>query len=196
MCNVNCTTIKTKRQSNLGLLPKGGSHLFTLSFSNFKMSYLIQYLSYVHTVFGFQLLLTHSVLNSRKIKTIPNFNLKKIWHHKLWRHIVTSSTNKSFKMIDMLSYINLPGFASRRSTSTKLWKSHQKPRFRWNIGGGLAPTVTQYSFHVIRFIFKINILNNFALRNNKHPHKDIPVLSRFHLSNRTQTLHHDIFKTD
>ena len=78
MCNVNCTTIKTKRQSNLGLLPKGGSHLFTLSFSNFKMSYLIQYLSYVHTVFGFQLLLTHSILNSRKIKTIPNFNLKKI----------------------------------------------------------------------------------------------------------------------
>ena len=24
MCNVNCTTVKTKRQSNLGLLPKGG----------------------------------------------------------------------------------------------------------------------------------------------------------------------------
>ena len=70
-------TIKTKRQSNLGLLPKGGSHLFTLSFCNFKMSHLIQYLSYVHTVFGFQLLLTRSILNSRKIKTIPNFNFAK-----------------------------------------------------------------------------------------------------------------------
>ena len=34
--------------------------------------------------------------------------------------------------------------------------------------------------------FSESILNNFALRNNKHPHKDIPVLSRFHLSDRTQ----------
>ena len=42
------------------------------------MSYLIgQYLWYVYTVFGFQLLLTSSVLNSREIKTIPNFNSKK-----------------------------------------------------------------------------------------------------------------------
>ena len=54
-----------------------GAQLLTLNFSNFKMSYLIQYLSYVQTVFGFQLLLTRSILNSRKIKTIPNFNFKK-----------------------------------------------------------------------------------------------------------------------
>ena len=70
--------LRQKRQSNLGLLPKGGgSHLLTLHFSNFKMSSLIQYLSYVHTVFGFQLLLTRSILNSGKIITIPNFNVKK-----------------------------------------------------------------------------------------------------------------------
>ena len=64
MSNVNCTTVKTKRQSNLGLLPKGdgggrggGSHLLTLNFSNFKISYLIQYLSYIHnvSVFDFSL---------------------------------------------------------------------------------------------------------------------------------------------
>ena len=90
MCNVHCTTIKTKRQSNLGLLPKEESHLFTLSFSNFKMSYLIQYLSYVHTVFGFQLLLTRSILNSRKIKTIPNFNFKKN---------MTSYSDKFYKQV-------------------------------------------------------------------------------------------------
>ena len=58
-------------------LPKGGSHLLTLNFSNFKMSYLKKYLSYEHTVFGFQLLLTRSILNSRKIITISNFNFKK-----------------------------------------------------------------------------------------------------------------------
>ena len=73
MCNVNCTTVKTKRQSNLGLLPKGGggrgSHLLTLNFSNFKISYLIQY---VHNVFGFQLLFTYSILNSRRFETIPD----------------------------------------------------------------------------------------------------------------------------
>ena len=34
-------------------------------------------LSYVHNVFGFQLLLTCSILNSRRIKTIPNFSFKK-----------------------------------------------------------------------------------------------------------------------
>ena len=95
MCNVNCTTIKTKRQSNLGLLPKGGSHLFTLSFSNFKMSYLIQYLSYVHTVFGFQLLLTRSILNSTKIKTIPNFNFKKY----MTPSIMTSYSDKFYKQV-------------------------------------------------------------------------------------------------
>ena len=108
MCNVNCTTVKTKRQSNLGLLPKGGrggSHLLTLNFSNFKISYLIHYLSHVHNVFGFQLLLTCSILNSRRIQTLIL--------RKILRHIVTSSTNKSFKMIDMLPYINLPSFASR-----------------------------------------------------------------------------------
>ena len=161
LLSMSGSCIKTKRQSNLGLLPKGGrgGPVYWL-FSNFKMSYLIQYLSYVHTVFGFQLLLTHSILNSRKIKTIPNFNLKKIWHHKLWRHIVTSSTNKSFKMmIDMLSYINLPSFASRRSTSTKLLKSHQKPKFRWNSGGRFGPysDPVQLSRHTVHFNFRINI---------------------------------------
>ena len=94
MCNVNCTTVKTKRQSNLGLLPKGGggggSHLLTLNFSNFKISYLIQYLSYVHNVFGFQLLLTCSILNSRRIKTIPNFNFKKN---------MTSYSDKFYKQV-------------------------------------------------------------------------------------------------
>ena len=80
MCNVNCTTVKTKRQSNLGLLPKGGegggSHLLTL----FQLQNVISHPVFVVCTycFGFQLLLTHSVLNSRKIKTIPNFNLKKI----------------------------------------------------------------------------------------------------------------------
>ena len=96
MCNVNCTTVKTKRQSNLGLLPKvgarveEGSHLLTLNFSNFKISYLIQYLSYVHNVFGFQLLLTCSILNSRRIKTIPNFNFKKN---------MTSYSDKFYKQV-------------------------------------------------------------------------------------------------
>ena len=37
-----------------------------------------------------------------------------------------SSTNKSFKMIGMLSYINLPSFAGRRSRSTRLLKISQK----------------------------------------------------------------------
>ena len=95
MCNVNCTTIKTKRQSNLGLLPQGESQLFTLSFSNFKISYLIQYLSYVHTVFGFQLLLTRSISNSRKIKTIPNFNFKK----NMTSSIMTSYRDKFYKQV-------------------------------------------------------------------------------------------------
>ena len=81
-CSKTNALLKTKRPSNLGLLSKGGGggggHLSTLNFTNFKMSYLIQFLSYVHTVFAFQLLLTRSILNSRKIKTIPNFNFKKI----------------------------------------------------------------------------------------------------------------------
>ena len=93
MCNVNCTTVKTKRQSNLGLLPKGGeggSHLLTLNFSNFKISYLIQYLSHVHNVFGFQLLLSCPILNSTRIKTISNFNFNKN---------MTSYSDKFYKQI-------------------------------------------------------------------------------------------------
>ena len=44
-------------------------------------------------------------------------------------------------MIDMLSYINLPSFASRRSTSTKLLKISPKTQI-WmrHLGDGLAPT--------------------------------------------------------
>ena len=61
-----------KRQSNSGLLRKGMGGGDS-KFSNFKMSYLIQYLSYVHTVLGFQLLLTRFILNSGKIL---NFNFK------------------------------------------------------------------------------------------------------------------------
>ena len=80
----NCTTIKTKSQSNLGLSPK-----------DFKMSYLIQYLSYVHTAFGFQLLLTRSVLNSWEIKTIPNFK----FHKNLTSKILTSYSNTFYKQV-------------------------------------------------------------------------------------------------
>ena len=64
-------------------------------FSNFKMSYLIQYLSYVHTVFGFQLLLTRSILNSRNIKIIPNFNFKKY----MTSLIMTSYSDKFYKQV-------------------------------------------------------------------------------------------------
>ena len=95
MWNFNCTTIKTKRQSNLGLLPKGGSHLLTLNFSNFKMSYLKKYLSYEHTVLGFQLLLTRSILNSRKIIAISNFNFKK----NMTSSIMTSFRDKFYKQV-------------------------------------------------------------------------------------------------
>ena len=60
------------------------------------MSYLIgQYLWYVYTVFGFQLLLTSSVLNSREIKTIPNFNSKK----NMTSSIKTSYSDKFYKQV-------------------------------------------------------------------------------------------------
>ena len=74
---------------------RGGSHLLTLNFSNFKISYLIQYLSYVHNVFGFQLLLTCSVLNSRRFETILNFNyhLKNIWPTK--QHLILKVSCKT-----------------------------------------------------------------------------------------------------
>ena len=59
------------------------------------MSYLIQYLWYVHTVFGFQLLLTRSILNSREIKTIPKFHFKK----NLTSSIKTSYRDKFYKQV-------------------------------------------------------------------------------------------------
>ena len=55
-----------------------------------------------------------------KLKQFQTLILRKIWSHQLRRHIATSSINKSFKMIGMSSYINLPSLASSRSTSTKL----------------------------------------------------------------------------
>ena len=86
-----------------------GFHLLTVNFSNFKMSYLIQYLSYVHTVFGFQLLLTHSVLNSTKIKTTPNLNFKT----NMTSSIMTSYSDKFYKKV----FLNDWHVESRRSAS-------------------------------------------------------------------------------
>ena len=73
------------------------------------MSYLIQYLSYVHTVFGFQLLLTHSVLNSTKIKTTPNLNFKT----NMTSSIMTSYSDKFYKKV----FLNDWHVESRRSAS-------------------------------------------------------------------------------
>ena len=73
------------------------------------MSYLIQYLSYVHTVFGFQLLMTHSVLNSTKIKTTPNLNFKT----NMTSSIMTSYSDTFYKKV----FLNDFHVESRRSAS-------------------------------------------------------------------------------
>ena len=74
MCNVNCTTVKTKRQSNLGLFRTG---VPCIDSKFFQLQNVISHPVFVVCTYCFRFLTSLEALyliNSRKIKTIPNFD--------------------------------------------------------------------------------------------------------------------------